>query len=178
METIPRKTIILNLNPKKYLTELLWVLKARSTDKSREQLKYLNIDDTGYCCTDGRRLHFSSNRKNLPGGLENGLYEVIIAKDLIIFQPQEGTFPDYKVIIPKDSEAPLKLNINVDSVSISCALTEISCKILNGENSINYDYLKDLTNNSWMVHGAPGAAVKFVAHGILAIVMPLILDTN
>jgi len=171
-----RKTITLNLNAKKYLTELLWVLKARSTDKNRENLKYLNIDDTGYCCADGRRLHFSSNRKNLPNGLENGLYNVIISKDLVIFQPEEGNFPDYKGIIPKDNEAPLKLMIDNDSASISCALSKISCKVLNGENSINYDYLKDLADNSWNVHGTPGQAIKFITPGLLAIVMPLRLE--
>ena len=174
METITRKTITLNLNAKKYLTELLWVLKARSTDKNRKQLKYLNIDDTGYCCTDGCRLHFSSNRKNLPNGLENGLYEVIIANDLIIFQPQEGTFPDYKQVIPKDIEAPLELNIDNNSASISCALTLVSYKILNSEYTINFDYLKDLADNKWTVHGKPDyKGIKFVVPGLMALIMPL-----
>lgn len=173
-----RQTITLNLNAKKYLTDLLWVLKARSTDKNREPLKCLNIDDTGYACTDGRRLHFVSNRDGLPAGLENGLYDVIVAKDLIIFQPIEGTFPDYKSIIPKDNENPLKVYIDNDNQSISCALTRISCKVLNGENSINYDYLKDLTGENWLIHGEPTKAIKFVTPGKLAIVMPLRLATD
>lgn len=168
-----RQTITLNLNPKKYLTELLWVLKARSTDKKREQLKYLNVDDTGYACTDGRRLHFNNDRAGLPQGIENGLYDVIVAKDLIIFQPQEGTFPDYKNVIPKDIEKPLKLNIQEDSASISCALTNISVHILGGKNSVNYEFLKDLTNEDWLIHGEPDKAIKFVARNRIAIVMSL-----
>lgn len=173
MENITRKTITLNLNAKKYLPELLWVLKARSKDKNREPLKYLNIDDSGYACTDGRRLHFSSNRAGLPAGLENGLYDVIVAKDLIIFNPQEGIFPEYKTIIPKNIETPLELYINDDSQSISCALTSISCRVLQGLNSINYDYLKDLAGEKWIIHGSPGMAIKFIAPGRLAVVMPL-----
>lgn len=176
--TKTRQTITLSLNAKKYLKELLWVLKARSADKNRGVLKYINIDDMGYVCTDGRRLHFNSNRDGLPKGLENGLYEVIIAKDLIIFQPQDGQFPDYKSIIPKDNENPLKLYIEEDSASISCALTLISNKILNNENSINYDFLKDLTGENWLIHGEPTKAIKFVAPGRLAIVMPLRLAAD
>ena len=87
-----RKTVTLNINIKKYLPSLVWVLRARSTDNSRHVLKHLNIDDNGYCCTDGRRLHLCKDKSTLPAGLTNGLYDVIIAKDMIYLIRQRASF--------------------------------------------------------------------------------------
>lgn len=170
-----RKTVTLNLNAKKFLPSLLWVLKAKSTDKNRYMLQYLNIDDMGYCCTDGRRLHLCKDKANLPQGLENGLYEVIVTKDIIIFQPQEGTFPDYKAILPPDSDTKISMNIQASMLELSVCLADITLKILNGLNTVNIEFLKDLAGYTWDIHQVPaeGKAIKFTNNELLAIVMPL-----
>lgn len=168
-----RKTITLNLNVKRYLSELIWVLKARSKDDSRYILNYMNIDDTGFCCTDGRRLHFSSNKACLPTGLENGLYDVIIARDLVIFNPKDGDFPNYKQIIPDYKIEGIKIKMQPLNSEISVALARITVEILKGLNTINFDYLKDLGDYEWQVTGEESKAVKFVSGNLLAIIMPL-----
>lgn len=169
-----RKTVTLNLNAKKFLPNLLWVLKARSTDKNRYQLNYLNIDDMGYCCTDGRRLHLCKDKESLPNGLENGLYEVVIAKDLIVFQPQEGPFPEYQQIIPVDSDKKINMNIQNDSGELSVCLAKLTVKMFDGLNTVNIDFLKDLAGYTWDIYGyGQGKPVKFIDTNLLAIVMPI-----
>lgn len=125
--TQSRKTVTINLNIKKFMPNILWVLKARSTDKNRYQLNCLNIDDTGYCCTDGKRLHLCKDKSNLPFGIENGLYNVIVAKDLIIFNPEDGNFPDYKNIIPVGLENKMDIDLynKKDNHEFSAALIKI-----------------------------------------------------
>ena len=96
-QTKTRQTVTLNIDAKKLMPDLLWALKARSTDANRYTLNYINIDENGIIATDGRRLHIAglyANKKFLPNGLEYGLYQVNVCKDIIVFIPQEGTFPD------------------------------------------------------------------------------------
>jgi len=97
---IERKTVTLQINVKKLMPNLLWVLSARSKEESRYILNYLNIDKNGFCCTDGRRLHLCNDVTCLPNGLDHGLYQVNICKDIIMFIPQEGQFPTYESVIP------------------------------------------------------------------------------
>lgn len=170
-----RKTITLNLNVKKILPDLLWVLKARSNDANRYVLKYLNIDDTGYCCTDSRRVHFCKSKENLPQGLENGLYDVIIAKDIIIFNPAEGTFPDYKSVIPADSEKVLKVHLlKPNMADLSIAIINIAIKTQESKAGVNIEFVKDLSGYSWDVMGnGEGKPIKCISDNLLAILMPL-----
>lgn len=174
-----RKTITLSINVKKFMPNLEWVLRAKSTDDNRDVLKYLNIDDKGFSCTDGRRLHLCSDVTCLPNGLEHGLYQVNICKDVIIFIPKEGTFPDYKAVMFESDTEPLVINLDFNkhdvsdkSARFSTSIVKIS-KILNGESTINIDYLKDLTGYHWKVQGKDNNKMKFVSGINTAIVMGL-----
>ena len=172
---IERKTVTLNINIKKYLPALVWVLRARSTDDNRHVLKHLNIDDNGYCCTDGRRLHLCKDKSTLPAGLTNGLYDVIIAKDMIIFNPAEGQFPDYMKII-SESSGTEKILVNLekpDSVILSCALAKITTKVLKGLNTINIDFIKDMAGYVWEVSAPSATNMKFEYKDLVGIVMSL-----
>ncbi len=173
-----RQTIAINLNAKKLLPNLLWVLKAKSTDANRYVLKYLNIDDMGYCCTDGRRLHLCKDKTNLPQGLENGLYEVAVTKDLIIFNPQEGHFPEYKKFIQENKEEKHKLNLyKPTNADLSIAIAEIVIKF---SKCINIDFLKDMSGYAWSVSGEtePEKPLQLNNEELLAIIMPLRMETK
>ena len=148
--TTQRQTVTLSINVKKFMPNLLWVLSARSTDDNRDVLKYLNIDNNGFCCTDGRRLHLCSDVTCLPNGLEHGLYQVNICKDVIVFIPKDGTFPDYKAVIFEPETEPITLNfdftkhdVGEKSSRYSTSIVKIS-QILNGESTVNIDFLKDM----------------------------------
>ena len=174
-----RKTVTLSINVKKFMPNLLWVLSARSTDDNRDVLKYLNIDNNGFCCTDGRRLHLCSDVMCLPNGLEHGLYQVNICKDVIVFIPKDGTFPDYKAVIFEPETEPITLNfdftkydVSEKSVRYSTSIVKIS-QILNGESTVNIDFLKDMAGFCWKVYGKDNNKVKFVAGINTAIMMGL-----
>lgn len=178
MET--RKSIFINdIKVKKQFKDLLWVLKARSADTiGRITLCYINIDDNGYCCTDGRRLHLHKDKSGLPSGLENGLYDVKVGKDYIAFHPMEGDFPSYMDVIPQYESNPIEIDLvfgkqKNHSMRNSIALTKIS-GLLENESSINYEYIKDLEGYYWKVQaGDKYKPIKFVDGDFLAIVMPL-----
>jgi hypothetical protein len=173
-----RKTVTLNINIKKYLPALVWVLRARSTDNNRYVLKNLNIDDNGYCCTDGRRLHLCRDKSTLPAGLANGLYDVIIAKDMLIFNPAEGQFPDYIKVIIEDGPEKIMINLEKpDNTRLSATLANITIKILKSLNTINIDFIKDMAGYIWEVSGG-ASTIKFTykEKDLVGIVMPLKLS--
>src|SRR3990167_281938 len=174
METIiQRQAVSLNVNVKKYMPMINFVLKARSKDKNRSQLRYLKIDETGFCCTDGRRLHLCTDLSILPNGLSAGLWDVIVSTNNITFIPVDETFPNYKDIIPVDNTVHLTLNFNDESQSLSIAVSKI-IKALNNKFTVNYEYLKDICNVNWDItfHKSSGA-MKFISNDMLVLIMPI-----
>lgn len=177
---VERKTVKLESDLKKFMPNLLWVLKARSTDDNRYLLNFLNIDDNGFCCTDGRRLHLCKDKESLPNGLENGLYQVNICKNVIMFIPKEGYFPKYMEVIPQYEGEGINVNLEVSKhdsreTRLSIALTKIVR--LMTKDSLNMEYLKDLLGYTWTVNQKEDKAIKFVSGDNLAIVMPLRMES-
>ena len=174
METATkRETIVLNLDVKKVLPDVLWVLKARSTDKNRQVLHYMNVDSVGICCTDGKRLHLFKNNELIPT-LQLGLYDVIISKNTIICTPVEGSFPDYQSIMPKYDSAPLRISLNgVLSIESSLAIVRIYEKF---KTAVNYEYIRDLESGLWDVNTGTDAksSIEFKqGESRYALMMPL-----
>ena len=177
-----RKTITLSINVKKFMSNILWVLKAKSDDDNRDVLKYLNIDNNGFYCTDGRRLHLCSDLSCLPTGLENGLYQVNICKDVIVFIPKGGEFPKYMDVIPSYDIEGIKIDLafskydkDNESARYSTSLIKIA-GLMNYQSGINIDYLKDLRGYVWTVQGKSEKTprpIKFTAGICTAIIMPL-----
>ena len=173
METIAkRETIRLEVNPKRFMPSILFVLKARSKEKNRQQLSYLNIDDAGFCCTDGKRLHFCNDKNALPKGLANGLYDVIVTSKSIAFIPVDGTFPNYQNVIPGDSENQSALFIENNSISVSLGLALLS-KLLKNKYTVNYEHLIDVIDIRWSVSVNEDKPVKLTNGKMLVLIMPI-----
>lgn len=181
METIiktARVAIKLDIDAKKFMPDIIWVLKARSDDKTRGVLSYLNVDDNGFCCSDGRRLHLCQDKKRLHNSVTNGIWEVIISKDLIVFNPKEGQFPDYSRIIPEYVGIKgiiIDLDIH-DKKYTSEKLSSSLCRIHKIQDSyvcINIDYLKDMIGYCWTVQAKNKKAIKLVSGKCIGLIMPL-----
>ena len=178
---VKRETVVIECNAKKIMPDLIWLLKARSVANDRPTLQYLNIDDTGACCTDGRRLHLLKDKSRLPA-LANGLYAVSVLKDRVIFEPKEGEFPNYQQVIPSYSaDSAIKIDLDVSkhddiNVRLSCSLITIAVKVMN-IGGINIAFLKDLLGYTWQVSGAEVEAaskpVFFTSGSLLAVLMPI-----
>lgn len=173
-----RQTITISINAKRFYPELIWILKARSTDKGRYALNFLNVDDYGFCATDGHRLHLCKNRDLLPN-VPFGLWDVKILKDSVIFVPVENeTFPAYLNIIPKYETEAIKINMDEKTISgqvLSRAFRDI---VKSFNNCVNVEYLADLMGYAWIVKGDANVkdkAFHFTSGKSLeAIIMPLI----
>jgi hypothetical protein len=170
-------TISLNIEVKKVMPNLLWVLKARSTDKNRETLKYVLIEEGKFIATDGRRLH--SWAAEIPAGLSDGVYDIIYSKENVTFVAMEGyTFPNYKQVIPDYKMAPAIINLeksDEETVRITKAVIQIF-KLTGYKTTTNIKFIKDLLGYTWEVTAQAEKAAKFTCGNLMAIVMPLRLE--
>lgn len=168
------ETVSMNINVKRFMPQILWVLKARSKDKTRLVLNYMLVDENGITCTDGKRLHRFTNKELLPK-LENGLYNVIVSTNNITFVPiDDMDFPNCQQVIPNYDaiEAlymPLDCKDNESGIELSRALIGIYKKF---ENCINYELLKDLIGENWQVKAKKDNALEFKSGAFYALVMP------
>ena len=168
-----RETVSLNINTKRLLPQLLWVLKARSKDKTRPALSYMLVDNDGIVCTDGKRMHLFTNKELLPK-LENGLYDVIVTPNNITFLPIESLeFPNYKQVIPNyEGIEPVAIPLNSKDISylISSAIVNIFKSFVNG---VDYEYLKDLSGENWHIRSRKDQAIEFKSGCFYALIMPI-----
>ena len=164
---------------------LKWMLRARGDKFGPPSLMCIFADQYGWTCTDGKRLHhYQYEHEGQPILDMQGLYSVEFVKKQgtaqTIFAPQDGDYPDYRRIIPKDYvEWPIMLQLKhkQDSKSLSIALARIITGPLKGKSVIDYSYLKDLGGYDWLIFTAKrhpyNQSIMFVSGRCMAIVMPI-----
>jgi DNA polymerase III sliding clamp (beta) subunit (PCNA family) len=98
-----------------------WIMRALSKDQARPvlqcvKLEFVKMVDDAYpvvkmVSTDGFRIHVAENitlplRLNGPAiiqePLESGLYEMRFSGDFLTLKKQEGNYPDYEAVFPKE----------------------------------------------------------------------------
>ena len=173
--TTKRETIVLNVNPKKELKDLLWCLKARSTDKTRLVASYMYVNGDNILCTDGKRVHMIIDRQKLSLTISDGLWEVKISKDSIIFIPIDGMqFPDYKSVLPNyNSNTAINLYFDSKPIDISIAMYKIYQAFNKG---LNYELLKDLAGIYWYANSnkdKEGSIIEFKSNNLYALMMEI-----
>jgi len=113
--------------------ELRFVLKALSTDPTREVLSMLCVRDGQFIATDRRRLHVTDKAE----GHEDGLYTVLAntAKLIVLGKAEyDGKYPNTKQVIPTSSDH-----------TASAATPEMlqHCVSKDGGGCLNHQYLLD-----------------------------------
>lgn len=178
-ETAERKTVTVEIDAKKYMPDLIWVLKACSTDDYLPLLQNLYVDDDCFVCTDGRRMHICSDIESLPDGLAKGAYKVTVSKNMIVFVPYDTEFPAYKKVIPdaKDNKINLCLSNNDKKASdrhspLSVAMCRIVVEVLKGQYGIQFNYVKDLDGYDWKV-AADNTTLKAQSGALTAVMSGL-----
>ena len=84
---------------------ILWTLKVRSKDETRQAITGVNIDGGLMVCTDGHRMHCYMTDRNI----DNGYYHVkqSTAKMIVLEKDQDGIdYPEYQRVFP--SHKPTK----------------------------------------------------------------------
>jgi hypothetical protein len=94
------ETIIIEKKGKddKNFTDLKWVMNARCTDKARQNICGVFVDNGLIIATDGHRMHMIYSEIEI----DNGNYEVISANQKqIVLRKQDNPYPDYWRVFPK-----------------------------------------------------------------------------
>tara|TARA_Y100000310_G_C20699211_1_gene828114 strand:- start:2447 stop:2956 length:510 start_codon:yes stop_codon:yes gene_type:complete len=102
---------------------LRWIKNAVSTDKSRPILTSINCEDAEgqrLISTDGFRLHIAQYDSEAITGLGEPPKKVLVKDTEIELEPTEGTFPNYRQIIPRD-EPVLEIAFNPQYIAEMCS---------------------------------------------------------
>ena len=99
-------------------TAIGWVLRARSKDELRKNLRGIYSDGKGnFCSTDGHRLHVAEIKEYAPA-IPAGIWlPVIDSNDVIVLEgpKNELTFPSYQKIFPEEFDPKFSGKVRYDA---------------------------------------------------------------
>ena len=114
---------------------LLWVALARSKDKTKKVLSFMQVKGGYILAADGYRAHRVINSENIP----DGIYEVLVSGGCILPLPVDES--DFKY---PDTDRILEIPENAKTCDISSCVSLAMCEIYAEFGLISqYEILKD-----------------------------------
>jgi hypothetical protein len=157
---------------------LQWVLKARSTDETRENISGFCVEaENKFVCTDGHRLHVGTI--DMPLQVPVGVYRIIVCNNKTVIAELDRTlsFPGYGKVFPSyEPDAVLEANYDAGTYGLKGDFDFFISDVVSLGYPVNLTYLRDLFGSGGQVTvKVYGDAKPIVleAIGRRAILMPL-----
>ena len=147
-----------------------FLLKARSGDTIKPVFTCLYSDGKNAVCTDSHRLHVIKFEREIP----EGLYDVVqTSKEIIISASEiDDPFPNYKQVLYKGKDKPVKLSVWDKRMNGARTLFDIMSKGI----CVNPQCIKDACEDTGELtfHSADGGGPIQITNSFgTAYVMPI-----